>query len=57
MDQGTLALSRAAPYWFHQDVNLDAVLRALPPNPRVVTSGNHAVQWQPLKESDAAPDE
>jgi acyl-CoA hydrolase len=38
-------------------VNLDAVLRALPPNPRVVTSGNHAVPLHLLKEIDAALDE
>jgi len=37
-------------------MNLDSVLRALPANPRVVVSGNHAVPLQVLKEIDAALD-
>lgn len=38
-------------------MSLDAILRALPANPRVVASGNHAVPLHLLKEIDSALDE
>src|SRR5690348_8522664 len=37
-------------------VSLESILRALPPNPRVVVSGNHAVPTQLLKEIDGQLD-
>jgi len=42
---------------FDGSVSLEAILRALPANPRVVASGNHAVPLHLLKEIDGALDE
>jgi acyl-CoA hydrolase len=42
--------------WFDDSVNLDALLRALPADPRVVASGNHAVPTQLLKAIDSSLD-
>jgi acyl-CoA hydrolase len=38
-------------------VDLDRALAALPANPRIVVSGNHAIPWHTLKLVDAALDE
>ena len=38
-------------------MDLDRALAALPANPRVVVSGNHAIPWHALGLVDAALDE